>query len=99
MKDLLEFLVQHGDQLSSTIISFLGIVALVYGLVTGTIEIGPSVKERKTALKEANEALKKANDELHHIERAYDRLEWESETWNRKPRTSTPRRVVKRKTQ
>lgn len=72
-------LLENADAIGSFTLLLLFVFGLIAGLVTGNVEIGSAVKERKQALKESNDALKQANEELRKIEADYTRVQVERE--------------------
>lgn len=83
-------ILENGDSLTAGVILTLIIVGMIYGFVTGNLEIGSSIKERKKALKDANDALDVANKELRKTESDLVRLQVEKELLWRQSLMSYP---------
>lgn len=72
-------ILENGDKAGSITILLLVIAALIAGQISGYVEIGPGVKERKTALKEGNTALEKSQESLRKVEVDLIKLQLEKE--------------------
>jgi hypothetical protein len=88
----------NGEKVGVITVLLLVIAVIIAGQISGYVEIGPSVKEKKTAIKEGVEALAKANTELKKVEQDYMRLQLEKEfLWRQTLQRSNSVRISNRK--